>query len=349
MKKKLISTFKYVSSLSLGALLIWYLYKDQSTSEIGKMLTELNLFWVVMSLLASIAAHYTRAWRWTVAMKPIGYDVSSINAFLAVMSGYFANLFVPRLGEFMRCGLLNKTDSVAVNKAFGTVVTERVVDLIMLATMAIALFLVEYEMVGSFVLDNISSHPTGLMEKALLFLSVGIMGILILFALYKFRSRLRQNRLYAKAYDFLMGLKEGLLSIKDLNPKQRIAYIFSTFAIWVCYFLMTYFLFFALPETSSLGLYCAFNLLVLGSVGMAIPTPGGTGSFHLFAIFTLTLFGVDELTGKNFALLSHGLSTLILLVGGGISLIISFFITNRKKKQEKVTIEKLNRKLIEKE
>ena len=338
MKKKLISTFKYVFSISLGALLIWYLYKDQNIGEITDMLQQINLLWVGMSLLAAITAHYSRAWRWTIALKPIGYNISSINAFLAVMAGYFANIFVPRLGEFMRCGLINRTDSVAVNKSFGTVVTERVVDMIMLGSMAVILILVEYEKVGGFILENVRSHPDGLEEKALFLLSIGIPGLLILFALNKYRSRLKQISLYAKASDFLMGLKEGLLSIKDLNSNQKLAYTLSTLGIWICYFLMYYFLFFALPKTSSLSFYCAFTLLVLGSVGMAIPTPGGTGSFHLFAIFSLLMFDVDEHTAKNFALLYHGLMTLVVLVVGGISLIISFFITNRKKSWKKSTI-----------
>ncbi len=291
---------------------------------------EASPFWIAISIGTALFSHWSRANRWVIALRPLGYEARSFTAFLAVMFGYFANLFVPRLGEVMRCGLLYKTEKVPVNVSFGAVLAERALDLIILLTLTFVVFLVEFERIGDFVISQFADNSDAMSQKLYLLGAFALVGVFGLVGLYLLRNWLEKLPIFVKLKDFALGMKDGLLSVRKLSRKQQILFIVHTINIWVMYYLMSYVLFLSLPATSDLSLMAGFTVLIMGGIGMAIPSPGGVGTYHLFITATLIAYGLDEGISKNFAFLMHSVQSLAVILIGGLSFLISIFIARKK-------------------
>jgi len=338
MKRQFFTVFKYLLSFAFGAFLFWYLYQGIETDEILEIAAQADPLWVGLSIAASLISHWARGWRWAVALKPLSYQLTSFRAFLAVMTGYFVNMLVPRLGEFMRCGVVRRTDNIAVNHSFGAVIAERAIDLVILFLLVATLLLWEFSRLGNFVIDTFQEHRLGLTNKLIVLAIIGLLGLVFLFLLYVYREWLKQHVLYQKIQAFLLGIWQGVLAIKDLSPKSRVTYLFLTAVIWIMYFFMTYWLFFSYPETAAIGVPGAFAVMVMGGIVMSVPTPGGAGSYHLFVAYTFVSFGVNETLGRELALLTHGLNVLVLISVGALSLALSFLIpVNQENNPEPMT------------
>ncbi|MBT28951.1 MAG: hypothetical protein CMO01_04745 [Thalassobius sp.] len=331
MKFTLKSSLKYLVSLVFGIALFWWLYREKNYQDLYDRFQNINMFWVAMSGVTALISHWARAYRWKIALKPFNLHVSTFRAMLAVMVGYFANMIIPRIGEFARSGILKRTDDTPVNISFGAIIAERAIDLIILMLLTGSVFLLEFDKVGTFVLDKLQSTSGNLMLKVLLLSAVGVLGLSVLFILYKYRARFKENFIYNKGKEFLEGIKEGILSIKELSNSDRVRYVALTLCIWVMYFLMSYLFFFSLEETSSLGVKCGLTTLIMGGIGMAIPTPGGMGSYHIFVSFCLTVYGLEKGLSSDFALLMHSTQSLIVIILGAISLVITMIIILNKK------------------
>jgi len=327
MHLKLADVLKFLASGLLGAFLFWFLYQDQDVETLVATFAEADPWWLAASVGVGLLSHYTRAYRWTLALLPLGHRASSFRAFLGVMVGYVVNLALPRFGEFVRCGMLKKTDDVPVNQSFGALITERAVDLMLMLVLAAFTLLLEFERIGNFLFGTLTNSASLLIEKLFLLAGIAVLGVSMLFVLYKLRSRFRQHFLYRKAKAFLLGLKDGLLSIGQLSHANRWRFVLLSLAIWFMYYLMSYTIFLSMPETAGLGLRAALTVLVMASIGMAVPTPGGTGSYHFFVAFSLGLYGLGEGFSKNFAFLMHGLQTMALIFFGALCLvtIVAFF------------------------
>lgn len=333
MKLNLKTVFQYLVSLVLGGVMFWWLYHDKDYKELYASFKNINFFWVAMSAVAALVSHWARAYRWHIALKPFGFRINTFRALLAVFVGYFANSFVPRIGEFVRSGILKRTDDTPVDLSFGAIIAERAIDIVILMVLTSGVFLLEFDKIGSFVLDKLSHTSDSMMLKIGILLMVGFAGLLLLLVLYRHRSRFKQNFIFNKLKDFALGIKKGVLSILELSNYDRWRYLALTLTIWVMYFFMTYFFFFSLPETAGLGFRCALTTLIMASIGMAIPTPGGMGSYHIFVAFSLSVYGLDKSFGEDFALLMHTTQSLILIVLGALSLVITSIIITRKRKK----------------
>lgn len=344
MKKpvKLGEIVKYLVSLGLGIGLFWYLYKDQDTDALFAQFEEMDPFWVSVSVAGGLLSHFARGWRWTIMLKPLGHRARPFPAFLAVMSGYMVNMAVPRLGEFVRCGLLKRTDDVPVNQSFGAVVAERAIDLFMLAMLTAAVLLLEFDRIGGYFVAAFESGSGNYGQKFLLLGVSGLIGLGFLFALYRFRTRIMQHFLYRKVLDFVLGIREGLMGIWQLRQLDLVFFVALSVGIWVLYYCMSYFLFFAHPQTADLGALCALTLLVMASVGMALPTPGGTGSYHFFVTLSLTVYGLDAEFSKTFAFFMHTLQTLALIAFGALALALIAIVKERKQPVEPIAQELVN-------
>jgi len=334
MKFNLKTILQYVISLSLGGALFWWQYREINFQELYEDFKEINLFWIGMSVVAAMVSYWARAYRWRIALKPFGLKINTFRALLAVLVGYFANMIVPRIGEFLRSGILKRTDGAPVNISFGAIIAERAVDLIILFLLTASVFLIEFDKIGNFVLDKLSYTSDSIFLKVFILVLVGFAGILALFVIYKYRSRFKEHFIYNKFKDFVLGIKKGLLSVGALSSYDRVRYIALSLTIWLMYFLMTYFFFFSLEETENLGLRCALTTLIMASIGMAIPTPGGMGSYHIFVAFSLSVYGLEKTIGENFALLMHTTQSLISIVLGAISLVITLIIVLKRKKRD---------------
>lgn len=323
---------KYTLSLAVACGLLWYVYKDLNLAAMIDRLGSVNYFWVLLSLIVALTSHVIRAYRWNLLLSPLGYELSTFRTFLAVMVGYFVNLLLPRMGEISRCGILKRTDDVPITTSLGTVVAERIIDLISLFLVVGFTFLLEFQRLKEFFF-NFASNTLEKFNFFNLLLILGVTVIITLVIVLLVRAqkeKLGQNSLFQKIKSFGQEMLKGLTSIRQLN--NRTGFWVSSVLLWVMYFMMSYLMFFTLPETSGLGLLAGMAVLTMGSLGMAAPVQGGIGTFHILVSGVLMLYGLSEADGVLFATLSHGLQTISFVIFGGISFAISLLIARRKGK-----------------
>ena len=321
------SALRYIISLGLAGGLIWFVFKDIDLDDMLKRFAQADWRWIALSCILLICAHITRAWRWGMLMEPLGYKPGLLNSTISVLTGYFANYIVPRMGEVTRCGTLYRLEKIPVNLSFGTVVAERIFDVIILLIMIGLNFILEFDRLSSFFTDIFQSKmqgngqaPTGtsplLIIAGVIFLA-GIIAIIVIFSSNLLRSKLMQNAIIQKIVLFLQGMLEGLLSVRKLkNPGL---FILSTIMIWIFYYLVSYVLFFCIPETSQLGLLAGLTLLVVGAIGMTAPTQGGIGAYHLLVGSVMVLYGLTQKDGITLATFIHGTQMLFMLIVGALA------------------------------
>ncbi|MEH0155155.1 lysylphosphatidylglycerol synthase transmembrane domain-containing protein [Limibacter armeniacum] len=324
---------QYTISLIIAGALFWYVYKEHDISELLSVFKQANPVWILISVAVSLVSHYSRGLRWGLALKPLGYNTSNFRIFMATLSAYFANAVVPRMGEVVRCSVLYKTERVPVKVSFGAVITERALDMIVFLALASTMFLMEFDKVSGFVFKLIDDGSDQMVNKFIILGVLGISGLAVLALMVIFRNRLRQLPLYHKVVDFISGFADGLTSIRKMSTKDQFLYVVHTANIWFMYYLMSYLLFFASDTTADLGMRCAFAAMMMGGLGMIIPTPGGAGSYHLLVTQTLIAYGLTEMEAGAFAFLMHGSQTLSIVFFGGLSLIISNQIGRKKSKE----------------
>jgi glycosyltransferase 2 family protein len=327
---------KYVISLGFAIGLLYWTLKDYNFAENYEKLKAANFSWVFLTAIFTIIAHTSRAIRGKMLLEPLGYKPSTLNATLAVFLGYFANYIVPRLGEVTRCTSLQTTDDVPFEKTFGTVITERLVDVFMLLLLLVLNFVLEFDRLsGYFISFFEGKFKNGISIFNLIIIL--IITILIVFALIKvwqkYKTVILTNPIISKISGFAKGLLEGLSSIKNL--KSPSAFIAHTILIWLMYYLMTYVMFLAMPQTQHLGLLAALSTMVMGAIGVAAPTPGGLGTYHALVGSLLVLYGQTVESGKTLAIFMHGSQMVITIFFGIISFVILFFV---KRKNAKISI-----------
>lgn len=330
-RKVVFDILKYSTTLGIAALLLWYVYKDLSIESLKRQFVNINYYWIGVSILLALVSHYLRAYRWNILLEPLGYHLKARRTFIAVMVGYFANNLVPRLGEVSRCGVLKRTDNVSMTSAFGSVVAERALDLIILIILAVITFLIEFDTLNQFILDKFqdkfphSGSIYGLFFTALIIIIALIILTFILFKL--FRERLHRNSFYLKTRQFIKELLDGFLSIRKI--KNQIGFWLSTVGIWLLYYMMLIVVFYAFPPTVNLSLIAGLTLLIMSGLGMSAPVQGGIGVFHILISSVLVLYGISAEDGKVFALIAHTTQFMTTILFGGISFVISVFMKPR--------------------
>jgi len=302
--------------LSLSGVLLFFAFKDVDLRFILKGFLEANFFWVILSLLVGIASHVIRSLRWQLLIEPLGKRPRLINTIGAVMIGYFANLALPRVGEVTRCGVLNKRENLPFESLLGTVIVERVSDLIMLVAITLVTILLKFNFFGKFIITNLLSPIKNRIQETSETNILAILGVTLVTILlaYFFISRFLGGKAKDRMRSILKGLANGLKAIGQMNSKWL--FVVYTLLLWFCYWLMTYLLLFSIPATSDLGTADALFLLVAGSVGMLIPVQGGFGAFHIATALGLGLYGISQEEGLIFATVSHESQTLLIIAIG---------------------------------
>lgn len=316
------NVIKFFLFLGVSVFLFWLVYRDQDWDKLLTVLKEdVNYFWVAVACVLGIASHVSRAMRWQLLTDSMGYKIRFWNSFMGVMIGYFANLAIPRMGEFTRCGVVSKYEKVPFSKLLGTVVTERVIDMIILLGMTFVVVITQFKQVGIFLDSNqdIKQKLEHIFYSSwMLLILVAVLGALVLF--WKFFLK---NRLQGKIRSFFMGLKEGLLTVKDV--KHKWLFVGHSLFIWLMYFLMFYVCFFCFQFTSHLGILVALTIFVLSSYGMVAPVQGGIGAWHFMVIAALMIYLPHtpniEALAKAFALLTHSSMTLLYIIVGVVCVI----------------------------
>ncbi|MEN8248620.1 MAG: lysylphosphatidylglycerol synthase transmembrane domain-containing protein [Bacteroidota bacterium] len=331
MKKKAVSLLKYLLSLFIAVSLLYYVFHDWDFSDIMNRFEQVNYWWVMLSVLLSIVSHVFRAYRWNILLEPLGYKgLSTYRTFKAVMIGYFTNLFAPRLGEVTRCGVLKRTDNVSMSASFGTVVADRLIDFLTLLTVILLGLIIEFDRLNTFFLDFINEKFEGIeltTTKMGVITLIGFIFVVGLAALWWFRERIKRKPLYYKIRSFIRELVSGFTSV--LRLERRLGFWVSSISIWVLYYLMALVLFYSVESTQDLGLAAGLSILIMGGLGMSAPVQGGFGTYHILVGSILLTYGIAEKDGYFFATLIHTSQTIMVLIIGGISLLLT--LPNSKK------------------
>jgi glycosyltransferase 2 family protein len=330
LKKLLIKFIRFLIFFAIGAFIFWLIYKDQDVERIKSVLKhDVNYLWIVLSLVIGLLSHVGRTLRWELMIKPVGHKPRLMNTFMAVMIGYLMNLALPRMGEISKCGVLSRYERISFTKLIGTVVAERLVDMISLLLMLLIVIISQFGKMIEFLHSNpeIESNIYSILFSPYL-IGVTITAIILTII---FRKTLKNTLLYKKITDVVENLKEGFVSIRSIEKKGW--FFFYSIAIWLLYYLMLYIVFFSFDFTSHLGPLAGLTTFVLASFGMVAPVQGGIGAWHFMAIEALMLYGIAKENGIIFAFVSHTSMTVMLIIFGIISLIVMPFV-NRKNYHE---------------
>lgn len=280
-----------------------------------------NYWWVLLGMALGFSALVSRGYRWLILLEPMGYNPKPWNCVNSVSILYIVNMAVPRAGELARCTSLNQVENIPVDKLFGTVILERVVDFIMLASIMLFTFAMYADELIQFfgmALGNTSAKGDSENVKFAL-LGLVALGSLLFFV---FRKRIINHPKFEAVRNFWNGMKEGLKTIKTMRRKR--AFILHTLYIWSTYFLMVYVAFFAIPATSHLHWNDAFFVFVAASLGIVVPTPGGIGAYHYLVMLALSILGLSNTDGLAFATIVHSSQTLMLLFAGAFGFLFLY-------------------------
>lgn len=297
----------------LGLGILWWMYRGTNWSDFGHyVLHEMNWWWMLLSLAFGILPQMARAWRWKMALEPLGEHPRRTSCIDAIFMSYAASLVIPRVGEVTRCGTLKTADGVSFTKSLGTVVTERLVDsLLMLLFTGIA-FLLQLPMFLRFLKET----NTNIGDLLYRFTGTGyiVTFISLVAALIAGLVAIRRFSFFKKGRDMLRDMWEGVLSLRKVRNLPL--YLFYSVLIWVGYFLHFYIAFFSFDFTAHLSIGAAFLIFCVGTFAVLVPTPNGAGPWHFAVKTMLVLYGVAETQAIMFALTVHTIQTaLVVLLG----------------------------------
>lgn len=283
----------------------------------------LNYFWIFMILVGFGMTNYSRAIRWKIILNTVNYNPRFVNLYGTVNIAYLANLGLPRIGEFVRAALLAKYENLPFDKVFGTVVVDRIADMISFLLLILLAFALDSKTFFTFFNTYASFPNPGF--KIIYFLAF----ILILILLWRFRNHLIKMNLISKLIHFLSGIWSGMVSIRNLQERNK--FIIHTILIWVWFFLMFVFACKAFPPTSQLGFIPMLVVYVFGSFGVFIPSPGGMGTYHFMVILGLGLYGIHQTDAFSFANIAFASAQFLALIIYGIISLIVLSIVNKSK------------------
>lgn len=285
----------------------------------------MNYWWMLLSLFFGVFSHIFRGWRWKLTLEPLGAYPKTSNCVNAIFISYAANLIVPRVGEISRCGVLAKYDGVSFTKSLGTVVTERFIDTLCVATITGAALLLQMGVFNRFFaqtgtnIDSITELFTSLTFYLVLLCIIAVIALLYYL--------LRTLSFFEKIKGVARNIWEGILSLKRVKNKPLFA--LYTFLIWFCYFMQFYITFFCFDFSKDLSILAGLVMFAVGSIAVVVPTPNGAGPWHFAIITMMSLYGVSKTDAGVFALLVHGFQTFLIILLGIYGLIALSF-TNKK-------------------
>ncbi len=331
MGKKIFSFLQYFIFLAAGLLLVWWQLHSMTEAELADFkyaITHANYILVIPVLIMSLASHLARSMRWKLLMEPLGFNPKLKNVFAVTMVGYLANSAVPRLGEILKCSMLARYENLKTDKLIGTILIERMFDLICYFIFILITVLIQINVIGSYVKEKLAAFGanTG-MPIWMKFIMVIAAIFIIIFIFKKIVSLYPNNKFLLKIKNFASGIGNGITSVKNL--KQRRLFLIYTVFIWAMYLLQIYLGFKAMESTFNLGLKAACAVLSLSTLAMIV-TPGGIGSFPIFVMQTLGIYGIVASQGKAYGWLIWGVSTGLIIVAGLISLVLLPYINKKK-------------------
>jgi uncharacterized protein (TIRG00374 family) len=333
MNKRTKSIIQFTVLLGVGILLAWLSIKSVwgERDKIADSFATANYFWVGVSIAIAFLSHYLRAFRWNYLLKPLGYSVKPANAVGAVLVGYFANYGLPRMGELTRCTLVAKYDDVPFEVALGTVITERIVDMLLLVAIFVLTLFAQFSQLKTlaveYIVDPLMGKLSGISAQPVKFIILISLVIIAFIGFMLIRKRLA-NALTGKFGNIIKGFGNGLSSVKDIDRKFQ--FIVLSIAIWASYFYSLYACFFAFAGTSELGHSECLVLLLFGTFGVVF-SPGGLGAYPaiITALLTAT-YHVEIISAVAFPWMAWTSQFILVVVLGIMSLILLPIINKNK-------------------
>lgn len=304
----------------LGAAILYWIYGNFDFAGITRALETMNLGWFWASFVFVVLSHLLRGWRWKLALAPLGYKPNSANCVYSVFIAYAANLVVPRIGEVSRCMVLERYDKVPFAPSLGTLVSERLIDSIVVLSLTITAVVMQWNVFMEFLSEAGTVDANSAFSSAGRIAVMAVSGLAIAVVLYFI---MRKMSLWKKIKSFISRFWEGLTSL--LRMKKAWLYVLETVGIWFCYFMQFYLCFFCFSFSSELSLPAALLLFVAGSVAVIVPTPNGAGPWHFAIISIMMLYGVSSTDAGVFALIVHTSQTLLVALLGLLGLIMLQF------------------------
>jgi glycosyltransferase 2 family protein len=325
LKDKIISIFKIALPVLIGVYLTWFFFSKLTPPEKEKLYAvvfEANYGWIAVAAIIAVLTHLSRAYRWKFLLEPMGVQPRLSTMYHSVMVGYVLNLTIPRSGELARAAYLARYDGAKTDKVFGTIIVERIIDLIMLTLISfLALYLQKDQQTFEQLTTTEGSSFPNWVKWALLI--AGIVGALIFIFIKAVRY---------KIIDVAKGLIEGVLTISKL--KKKTAYIAHTLFIWLGYIAMFWVSAFALKETTDISVNAVFACFIAGSIAISA-TPGGIGLYPIMVSAVLIkMYGFDSEVAKSFSMLMWAAQTILVVLLGIISLFAFQRITPKTKSVE---------------
>lgn len=335
MKTKIFQIIQYFILLFIGFALLWLFLKNLDFNILKENISKGNFTGFYLVMLVSILVYVFRTLRWQMLIKSAGYQTKFYNAFAALSISYFVSFIIPRLGEVTRCLSVKKQHDIPFMALLGTVIIERIIDVICLLLMLLLTIVLQFNQIMEFMKENIF-HPfyeetiVKIISGNIIVLIITISIILIGTALFFYFRKYTREKSPKIILKFIEGFKQGLLSISKLKEKKL--FFFYTFSIWLGYYLMTYFWFSVFKETSVLGWGACLAIVSIGTIGRSIPIQGGgMGAYHFLVTNVIVLYGLSVDWGKTMATLIHLGQTFFTFSMGIVGLLIFFIVYWRKR------------------
>lgn len=326
MDKKAANIIKYTLSAILAVVLVWFAFRTVDWKTFWEDLQQTRWFWIAIYFAAAVVALVFRERRWTALMRPLDPDLRRMTVWDAINVGNLVNVVLPGAGEFVRCGYVS-TKKLSYEKALGTIVCERLSDIVAIVILLTSALASKWSTFGPFFTEHIWGPMTGRAGGAAAWIVPGTVVLLaaLFWVIFRFRTRVR---LFGKIADSLQGLGAGFASIAKMERKWP--FLLSTVGIWASYVTMMYCTIRAIPMLDALTLTDALFLSAVGNLASVIPVPGGIGAYHyLVALSMQSLYGAPWETGILLATLGHEAHAILIILLGVVSYM---HLTLRKKK-----------------
>lgn len=362
------SSLKFLLFLGVGIGILYFVYQNQEagfqkecdfkeqydcegkcteSSLLNKLFTDFgstNFFWLAMVCVAFMVSNLSRALRWNLLIRQLDggkYRPKWYNSFLTIMVGYLVNLALPRAGELARPAAMAQYEKLPIDKTIGTVVTDRIIDMLMLLLVVGISLLLQFQNIYNFLSGKAAEPPkcnlpvpdtaaAAALPLGWILLGLIVVGLLGLFMLYVLRTRLSKLAIYKKIESLLFNFWEGIKTVFSLRRGDLLQFIFHTFVIWFMYFLMTFLCFFAYEPTAHLGFMAALLCFVFGSFGVLVPSPGGMGTYQIAVTAALVIYGVGKADAFAFSNIIFFTINLVCNVMFGLIAYMLLPILNRK-------------------
>ncbi|RSK41703.1 lysylphosphatidylglycerol synthase transmembrane domain-containing protein [Mangrovimonas spongiae] len=324
MNSKAKRLIKLLLPLLLGVILVWYSLSKISISTLISYFKNANYLWVIVGVFFGVLSHFSRAYRWKYLLEPLGYKPRFLNSVMAVFSGYLINYTIPRAGEVTRATVLTNYEKVPFEKSIGTIVSERVADMIVLLLIIAITLLIEFDFIYNLLVDKFDT------KKILL----GLVVLIVLGGFMVVYFKKSTSKLAIKVRGFVEGLIEGVLSI--FKMKHKWAFIFHTLFIWTMYILMFYVTSFSFEEIQPIP----FSAILVGFITATFSiaaTNGGVGSYPEAVVIAFLLFSLPEDPSRAFGWIMWSSQTIMLVLLGGVSLVFLPFYNKKQSTKPKTS------------